>query len=109
MPGEGGRGETTSGRDDVLTTCKAVSLRGGQQTFLRSRTPTGSSSHSRQCEYTAHVVTSVKIECEILVLEISLLGKNYLVISNIVVKLLAKNQGKFFCYSFGVFRDVNIR
>ena len=63
-----------------------------QQTFLRSRTPTGSSSHSRQCEYTAHVFTSVKIECEILVLEISLLGKNYLVISNIVVKLLAKNQ-----------------
>ena len=51
-----------------------------QQTFLRSRTPTGSSSHSPQCEYTAHVFTSVKIECKILVLEISLLGKNYLVI-----------------------------
>ena len=58
-----------------------------QQTFLRSRAPTGN--YSRQCEYTARVFTPVsqvaeartpllkfKIEREILVLEISRFGKN---------------------------------
>ena len=73
------------------TTCRELK----QQTFMRSRTPTGS--HSRQCECTPHVSTSnarspllrFKKEREILVLESSCLGKNYLVISDIVVKLLA--------------------
>ena len=74
-------------------------------TFLRSRTPTGS--HSRQCEYSAHVFTSVrsgrktpllkfKIEREILVLESSRLGKNYLVISDMGVKLFALFPFTFF-------------
>ena len=86
-----------------------------QQTFLRSQTPKGS--HLRQCEYTAHLyvrevrtpLLKFKIEREILVLESSRLSKNYFVIFDIVVKSLAYNQGKFFCYSFGIFRDVNIR
>ena len=71
-----------------------------QQTFLRSRTPTDVTRTSVNvlcmCLYswgqvadTRTQLLKFKIERKILVLESSHLGKNYLVISDVVVKLLA--------------------
>ena len=78
-----------------------------QQTLWRSRTPTGSSSHSPQCEYTVHVFTSVKIECEILVLEISLLGKNYLVIRILWLNCWPKTKDNSYAIHSAFYNHVN--
>ena len=76
-------------------------------TLRETRTLTGS--HSRQCEYTAHVFTSVRSGRQNATFEVQnrtrdsstrKLGKNYLVISDMVVKLLALFPFTFFAIIF---------